>query len=534
MIPRTSANRSSSSTAGGQLRYAFDVVYGSGLGVFLDSIFIGTVAGFVIAGFRLLLELADGLRRDVYDHLRNAGFPLVVGWACILILIGILLGWMSQRRPMIKGSGIPQIKGALQRKMHMEWLPELPMKIVGAILAIGSGLSLGREGPSIQIGSYVGRAFLGIGRRPTIERKFLITSGAAAGLSAAFSAPLAGVLFVLEELNRYFSPLLLSCAMGASVAGDFVASRFFGLKPVFDFHTIDPVPLGMLPAVIMLGVLCAFAGDLFKRSLYFAQDMYTKLRIPAVLRPCLALLCSIPVGLYLFRVTGGGHALIEELANEKLDILFLILLFAAKLSFSAISYGSGAAGGIFLPLLACGALFGEIYGKALTGIGLIPDHVILNFMILGMAGMFSSVVRAPVTGAVLILEMCGNFNHFSGLIACCLAAYVVGDLIQSTSVYDVLLQRILAGKPQPEKHIPGRNIILDLPVASGSVICNKQIKAIDWPRDCLIAGVERGESDIIPKGDVVLRAGDLLLVLVPEHNADVALEKLEGMVRGID
>ncbi len=479
--------------------------------------------------FRLLLEEADRFRAAAYDFLRGAGPGYIAAWIAVLIAGGLFLGWTCGRWPMIRGSGIPQIKGALLRKMRLEWLPELPVKILTGVLGIGLGLSLGREGPSVQIGAYVGKGVLGVARRPVVERKYLITSGAAAGLAAAFNAPLAGVLFALEELHKHFSPLLLACAMGASVAGDFVASHFFGLGPAFDFHQIVPLPLTKLPWVMVFGVLCAFLGDLFKRSLYAAQDLYPALRIPPAARPALALLVSVPLGFFLFDVTGGGHALIERLWGESFSLGFLLLLLAAKIAFSALSYGSGTAGGIFLPLLACGALAGKLFGTVLADLGWALSGDSANFMILGMAALFTGVVKAPVTGAVLILEMSGNFNHFAGLMACCLTAFVTADLIKSKPVYDVLLERLLARNPGAFKPVAGRKLVLEIPVAEGSRLSHRLVRNVPWPADCLVVGVERGESDLIPHGSTEILPGDRLHVLSDEEDAGEVKESLLRM-----
>ena len=490
----------------------------SRLGLFLESLAIGVFAGFAVVFFRLALEQAEVFRASLFDSLRSGSAAVFVLWIPVFTFVGLLLGWMSLRRPMIRGSGIPQIKGVLLHRMRLQWLPELPMKIVGGVLGIGFGLSLGREGPSVQIGSYVAEGALSLGRRPAQERKYLITAGAAAGLSAAFSAPLAGVLFVLEELHRNFSPLLLACAMGASVAGDLVAGYFFGLRPVFDFHAIVPLDAGRFPWILLLGGLCALAGDLFKRSLYVAQDAYEKLRIPQAFRPAVALLATIPVGLFLFDVTGGGHHLIVELSRSRPGAGALVALLLGKVALTAISYGSGAAGGIFLPLLACGALVGELFGNTLAALSLTGNSEALNFAIIGMAAFFTAVARAPVTGAILILEMSGNFNHFAGLTAGCMAAFVVGDLIRSKGVYDVLLERMLrrascedsSENPSAE----GGKVVIEIPVCTGSALAERCVKDVPWPKGSLVVGVQRGEAELIPDGSTELHQGDLILVLV--------------------
>jgi H+/Cl- antiporter ClcA len=332
--------------------------------------------------------------------------------------------------------------------MTFDWLPELPLKLITSILSLAAGLSLGREGPSIQIGSYTGMGVLSIFRRPYSERKYLITAAAAAGVAAAFNAPLAGVRFVLEELQsaNAFSPLLIACSMGASMAADAVSGYFFGLHPVFDFHYISVLPLPDMPWVILLGIICALLGDLFKRALYGSLNLYDRMRIPQTLRPILPLLVSVPLGFFFFDITGGGHGLIESLAVHDRSLAAIVLLLGGKLLFTALCYGSGVSGGIFLPLLACGALAGDGLGILLSSLGLVTEGQHLNFMILGMAAFFTGAIKAPVTGIVLILEMSGNFNHLGGLVLVSLSAFVCSELIASRPVYAVLLERILGSK----------------------------------------------------------------------------------------
>jgi hypothetical protein len=198
----------------------------------------------------------------------------------------------------------------------------------------------------------------------------------------------------------------------------------------------------------------------------------------------------------------------------------IALLLAVKLAFTALSYGSGAAGGIFLPLLVCGALLGDGFGKVLVLFGHASADQSLNFMILGMAAFFTAVVKAPVTGAVLILEMSGNFNHLGGLVLACLAAFVAADLLGSRSVYDVLLERVLAG-PNPSRSRPRHRgvTVVEIPVGSSSDLAHRLVRNVPWPRGCLLSGIGRGEEDLIPAGGTELLPGDRLVVLVDAEGA---------------
>lgn len=410
-------------------------------GVILQSVLIGIGTGFVVLGFRIALGYSEHVRTLLYAFLPESSPLWTVVWILFLAALGVFLGFLSKLRPMIRGSGIPQIKGELRGIMWHRWLSELPLKFVSAILSIGAGLSLGREGPSVQMGGYIGKAMSRIGHRSPAELRYLMISGAAAGLSAAFNAPLAGVLFALEELHKQFSPLMLLCAMAASAMGDFVSSHFFGMRPSFSFPEIIPLSLNRFPWLILLGLLAAAGGDLFKKSLYFSQSLYSKLHVPMIVRPVVPLLVSVPLGFFLAETIGGGHELVEHLAVARYSLMLLAGLFFVKLAFSGLSYGAGTAGGIFLPLLVCGALLGTAFGTVLFRLGLVAEIEIVNFLILGMAAFFTAVVRAPVTGTVLILEMSGNLSHLGGLVIVCLIAQLACDLVRSRPVYDVLLYR---------------------------------------------------------------------------------------------
>jgi H+/Cl- antiporter ClcA len=410
----------------------------------MASVLTGFATGFVVALFRLALIRADRFRIRLYGALRELPLYWLLPWVGALILMGLFLGWAAKVRPMIAGSGIPQVQGilsfrsVLMGEMNMNWGLELPLKLLTGILTLGAGLSLGRAAPSILIGAYTGMGMIALFRRPHAEQKYLITAASAAGLSAAFNAPLTGILFALEGLVPAFTPLIIVCVTGASMAADAVTGYFFNLEPVFDFRDIKVIPLGTFPWIALLGVICALLGDLFKRSLYAGHNLYDRLKIPLGFRPVLPLLVSIPVCLFCADIAGSGHSLIASLVVEERGLVVLAMLFMGKLLFTAFCCGSGTSGGIFLPLLACGALTGSGLGMVLAGAGFLPEGQQSGFIILGMAAFFSAVIKAPVTGVILILEMSGNFDHLGSLVLVCISAFVTAELIASQPVYAVL------------------------------------------------------------------------------------------------
>ncbi|MDR3171755.1 MAG: ClC family H(+)/Cl(-) exchange transporter [Treponema sp.] len=411
--------------------------------VIFESIIIGIMVGLVVALFRYLLNRMADLRQWIYETLPQVPFYWIAVWAAALTLAGLFLGWTNKRWPMIKGGGVSQVKGVLLGKLSTHWAVELPMKMITSILGLGAGLSMGREGPAIQIGAYVGDGILSVFQRPPPERKILLIAASAAGMSAAFNAPLGGVLFALEELLPSFSPLFIACALGASVAADMTVGSFWGLVPLFDFGHIEILSVRNFPWIILLGMVSAFLGDIYKRSLYVAGDIYTTVRIPEIIRPIIPLLVTIPLGFVFFDLLGDGHGLIKAAALHELTLGIVVLLLGGKILFTAFCSGSGTSGGIFGPLLACGALTGNGVGQLLCMAGFLGEGQILNFVILGMAAFFTAVIKAPITGIVLILEVSGNINHLTGLVLVCLSALVTTELMGSRPVYEVLLERLL-------------------------------------------------------------------------------------------
>lgn len=417
--------------------------YGSRLAVIIESIVIGCSTGFVIVLFRLALNRTDKLRLEIYQALPSLPVRYTVFLVIGLTAAGLLLGLANIVRPMVSGGGVSQIKGIIQGFLKGDWKTELPLKWVASFLAISVGLSFGWEGPSVMLATYTGLAILQIFKRPHRERNVLLASSTAAGLSAAFSAPLAGVLFMMEEMRVTITPLSIACAMGASMAGDTVAGHFFGLQPVYHFRSITVMPVHFFPWIILLGVICAFLGDLFKRLLYMSQDFFKFFRIPVLFRPVIPVLLSIPLSFHLYDVTGGGHPLIDSLSVMNRPVNLLLLILFVNLLYSSFCAGSGASGGIFLPFITCGALAGSAFGSILVEFGAVGVDYRLNFMILGMAAMFSAVVKSPVTGIVLVLEMTANYRHLASLVLVSLCSFVTAEIISSRPVYDVLLTRIL-------------------------------------------------------------------------------------------
>ena len=475
------------------------------------GILVGFVAGLLAAAYRMIIERGSEAALAVFSFLRNNP-----RWIPLWILAAVLAGWLIYRlirwEPYAKGSGIPQVEGIVLLGMKIRWYTVLAVRFLAGTLASLFGLSLGREGPSIQIGAAGGQAVCKLASRDKQEENYLITAGAAAGLSAAFCAPLSGILFCLEEVHRSFSPLILLAATTAALTADVVSKTIFGLTPVLAFGAISPIPLSAYPWLVAVGLASGLVGALANKWLLAAGVWYQ--RLPAWSRPILALLLALPCGLFLPAVLGGGQGLIQLSQGTSAALATLALLLVIKLLFTGTSFGSGLPGGIFLPLLAIGALTGSLAARLLLPLGL-PEGAVAAFSVCAMAGVLSAAVKAPITSILLMAEMTGSLVHLLPVAAVAFLSLLVSDLLRVSPIYEVLLERLNGAEEPRATH--KRGALVELPVELGSGADGKRLSEVLWPDGALVVSVRRGTQEFVPNGNTRLFHGDYITALSSEH-----------------
>ena len=291
--------------------------------LFGEGLLIGAVTGVVIAVLRFLLDTADIWRPRIFAQVDSVGRVLIV--CAAMVLFAIILARAVKFDSQVCGSGVPQIKGILQERAEMfNPLRLLAVKFCATVMAIGAGMSLGRAGISVQfgaaIGNYFTKKFYGDNpRHEFVQGNILLTAGAGAGLAAIFNAPLAGVIFCIEELRKRFSQELLIASVSAAVMASFVVKVVFGVRPVFETITRTPLhmpsvvtvptaemaeilyaaPLKFASLFVLLGVICGIAGVLFMRALLFSQDVYDRLKLFGTRRFLIPFLLIVPLGVEL-------------------------------------------------------------------------------------------------------------------------------------------------------------------------------------------------------------------------------------------
>lgn len=486
----------------------------------IDGILVGTGAAAVSVVYRFLLGKAEAILFAAADFLQKKPV-MAAGWFVLLLLLAWICTRLLCYEPMISGSGIPQVSGEIKGYLEVNPVKTIIGKLIGGTLCIVGGMSLGREGPSVQLGAMAGKFVSKISGGNKTREKNLISCGAGAGLAAAFNAPLSGVIFALEELHKNFNPYLLVCAMVGAVTADYISKGFFGTHTIFHYELSGHFPMRFYWILILLGVLLGILGAAYNWCMLWGQRFFANMKkLPQELK----LMIPFTMGLFLMFVLpetlAGGHAMVALLEEGKTAVSMLIVLLIVKFLFSVFCFGSGAPGGIFFPLLVLGSYIGAIYGKGMIAAFDLPDTLIYNFIILAMAGFFAAIVRAPITGVVLIAEMTGTLEHLISLLAVSIVAYVIANELHSAPIYDSLLEGILkkCGK-EPQVEYPEDKVLAHFVVQCGSKLEGKTIgQIVDWPKQCLIVAIQRGEKELIPRGLTRLRNGDQLVVLSDTKN----------------
>ena len=409
------------------------------------SLLVGAVAGLVTALFRLALDQADSFRNALIAWAHGwqfAGFLLVIA-ACAAAVAAA--AWLVRRySPYASGSGIPHVEAVLKGE-----LPQVPYRLIwvkfcGGLLAIGSGLALGREGPSVQMGASLANLLGEVFRRNENDCRALLAAGAGAGLATAFNAPIGGAVFVLEELTRRFDTRVTIATLGASAGAITVARVLLGDTPDFLVERMPYPSFGTLPIYLTLGIIAGCLGAAYNRVILTTLTVMERFREwPIVGR---AAVIGAVVGLLAWFVpalVGGGDALTQRALAGAETVAAVSAVFLVRFALGPLSYAAGTPGGLFAPILVLGAQSGFLVANfAYVGVpATTPSTTVLT--VVGMAAFFTAVVRAPLTGIILVIEMTASFTLLLPMLAACFTAMLVPTLLRSAPIYDSLRERIL-------------------------------------------------------------------------------------------
>ena len=482
---------------------------------------VGLVVGAIVSSFRFFIEHFFHFVQGLYKDLGRSPINWIIILSMYLFII-LLASQLIKKNQNVKGSGIPQVEAELKGLLQIDWWTTLWQKYILGILAIASGLMLGREGPSIQLGAMGGKGLSKKLALSPVEERALIASGSAAGLAAAFNAPIAGLLFVVEEVYHHFSRVFWVSTLAASLVANFVSLNVFGQTPILNMPDHIPhIDLSSYWIFLAMGIFLGLSGYLYEIAVLNIGRVYEKLgnwlHVTPPYRSIFAFLLILPIGFYFPHLLGGGHHLVLDLAHIPLSVQTLFLYFAIRFIWSMISYGSGLPGGIFLPILALGSVLGALVATVLLQFGLIHSNQLPLFVILGMSGYFSAISKAPLTAMILVTEMVGDIRTLMPIGLVTLTAYITMDLVKGAPVYEAMLEQMM-----PEV-TSGSDVLTLIEIPVSEKIAGRQVRDLDLPRDLLITTHQHNGKNSTVHGSTRLYLGDSIFLVVKE--ADIGRVK---------
>jgi len=402
----------------------------------------GAATGLVGGTFRRLLAEAELLRTSLLDWARVD--PL--RWALPVLLAAALVAaarYLVRLVPEAAGSGVQGVEAHIRGEVPAARGIVLPVKFVGGLLSIGSGMVLGREGPTVQMGASIGGF---VSRRAKVslhDTRTLSVALAGAGLGVAFSAPLGGAMFVFEEVAHAFRTRLVVATLAATTTALAVARYVVGAEPVLPVRGVDAGSTWLLLGYVVLGVLLGVLGVLYNRVVVALLDVVESIRrLAPEVKAALVGAFVVAVGLAAPWIIGGGDALNEALLVSTPPLATLLAITVVRWFLGPLSYSVGTPGGLFAPLLVVGASVGSLV--AVTSNSVLPGLALssTSFAVVGMSTFFAAVVRAPITGVVLIMEMTAQTALVVPMVVAAAVAVIVATLLKGPPVYDILRTRM--------------------------------------------------------------------------------------------
>ncbi len=415
--------------------------------IILYSALTGILSGGIVFGYNYCAEFFAHQSATAYDFVREnpAFIPLLF---LALILLAVFVWIVLKFIPEVKRLGVPRTEAALRGLKPISWWRTLIGTILGTLPAFLGGLSLGAERPSTSIGGSIGAGVAKLDRRKNRspeqqkELNLLVSSaGSGAAFATAFCAPITGLVFTLEELHQKFNAKLLLAAASSITTATITSTilrEVLGMESSLFHFEVSSLPLELSWTLPVVGLVCGLLASVYSKALGITCQSSKITKIPLFLKLIAVFLITGVIGILCADSLGSGMSLINKISSLNIGWKALLLLFALKALLTLLGLGSGAAGGLLVPMLTLGALIGSLLGNLFIAIG-VPDDLYTTFVIISMSAFLGALFRTPITAVVLAIELTGSTSGILTIGLEIFIAYVVAELLMRKPIYDVLL-----------------------------------------------------------------------------------------------
>lgn len=494
--------------------------------LYFVSLIVGLLTGMIAVPYHYLLQLFFNWRKDFFQ----ATPPWYLHVVLFLTLWGVLIlvSRLVKRWPLIGGGGISQTRGAINgRIIYKHSFRQVLAKFTGGVLALSTGLSLGREGPSVQIGSYIGDLVGKWTRVLSGERKQLLAAGAGAGLAAAFAAPLAAAALVIESIERFDAPKTAITTILAGIVAGGIASMTFTINPYHEIQAIVP-DLSFafqIKLYIILAIVISVFGKIYSLMMFYFKRFYPAIQQPVHIKLLALLIMAYAISFFVVDLTGGGEQfLMQQATGGSQQIAWVTGMMILHMLFTVCSFSSGLPGGSFIPTLVTGGLIGKVFALILVQKGIIGPENVSYIMLIGMAAFLVAVIRTPITAIILITEITGHFEVFYPSVVVGGLTYYFTELLL-IKPFDVLFYKEMINKPEFQKEAKS---VLNVEVMEGAYFDGKEVNKLSLPEHCAIVIIHRNRKVLEPEGQTI-QAGDQLGIELNAQDIEKLYEPLVSM-----
>ncbi len=500
----------------------------------LLPIITGAVTGALIFLFKLCCGFVVELSSDIYNFVREdpIWLPcLILGAALIGLLAAFILKWSKNCR----GGGIPTSIAILRGLITFSWVKSIFLLFATALLTFLGGVPLGTEGPSVQMGTAVGKGTVRMfGKKRAALERYIMTGGACGGFAAATGAPIAGILFAFEEAHRRFSPLLFmitAMAVGASALVMRLLCDLAGISPyLFDLSLNVSLPINYIWVAVVIGVLCGFIAILFSRAYVKIGTVFSAAlkKIPFAIKFLLIFAIVALLGFASNGLIGSGHELIHELMNGHGAWYMLIIYFCVRALSLIVANRVGVSGGLFVPTLTFGALIGALFSKLAISLGIFSEDYFIIPIIIAMAAFLASSSRTPITAISFAVEALGGLSLTLPIIIGVGIAYLIIESLSVPSLQDVVINQKVKSFNEGKDSVVVDTLVTVMPDCFAQ---GKEVRNILWPPTCTVLSVRKkrgGKAVFSIAGE--LEEGDVLHIHYQTHDAVVTRLAIEAIV----
>ena len=496
-------------------------------------VIVGIISGALIFLFKVTSGAVMSYSSKIYGFVREnpTYLPLLILGAAVL---GTVAAIILKSAKECRGGGIPTAVASIKGLIPLKWIQGSLFLFCSALLTFLCGVPLGNEGPSVQMGAATGKFSSRFSKKNRLAwERYLMTGGACSGFAIATSAPIAGIVFALEEAHRRFSTTIFAVASIAVLTGSITHSLLSSLFDIdttfFNITASEILPMKYFWAAIIIGAVCGVAS-LLLTSAYRASKKLSNgkaKRIPHSAKIIIIFAFTAVLGFFSANFIGTGHSIIDEIIEGKAVWYALLLAFFARAVLMIFANSEGVSGGLFIPTLAFGAMIASLLTDAFVALGIIDGIYYVILVVVGMASFLSASMRTPITAIIFAAEAFAVTGNILPIIIGVIISYAVAEISGKISFTDTVIESRVEAAHRGKKPII---VYSHMTVQKGAFADGMETKDILWPPTCAVLSIDRNLSKFEHHSVQEIRAGDDLHLHYQTYDPDETLRALSAIL----